>query len=204
VLAPLAKPATPADQFDRLIEGLCRAVAARAGRGLAGPLVILVWSRLRRMALRFASLAERLRRLPPRPAACRPGHSGPPPPKLPRGSAWLVRLVPEAAASASQLQHLLADPELASLLAAAPPLGRILRPLCRMLGVPPPPHLARPAPRAAAASPLAPGEPPGPAQVSAPPSAPPRPRPPPMRRRRDGTGWVPRRRMFAWPPPSPA
>jgi hypothetical protein len=53
--------------------------------------------------------------------------------------------VPEAAASAGQLQFLLADAGMAGLLAAAPtPLRRPLRSLCRMLGIDPPPILARP------------------------------------------------------------
>ncbi len=40
-----------------------------------------------------------------------------------------------------QVQHLLGDPELAALLAAEPKLGRILRPLCRMLAIRPGPDL---------------------------------------------------------------
>jgi hypothetical protein len=58
----------------------------------------------------------------------------------------MIGLVPEAAASGSQLQHLLADPEMAALAAAGPQLGRLLRPLCRALGVTPPPYLTPPPP----------------------------------------------------------
>jgi hypothetical protein len=58
-----------------------------------------------------------------------------PRPLLPRNRAWLLRLVPEAASGASQLRYFLADPEVASLLAAAPKLQAILRPLCHMLGI---------------------------------------------------------------------
>ena len=43
----------------------------------------------------------------------------------------------EAAGYGSQLAALLAEPELQALLLAAPAAGRILRPLCRMLGVEP-------------------------------------------------------------------
>lgn len=193
MLAPLT-PATPADRFARLIEALCRSVAARGGRGLAGPLAILLWGRLRRMAERFASLAARLRagRLSADPATGRSGRSGPPPRPLPRGVAWLIRLVPEAAVSGSQLQHLLADPEMAEFIAAAPQIGRLLRPLCRMLGVHPPPGLAL-APR-----PQAPADPVAPSR--APPAASPLARP----RGRSGVGWVPRSRFLVWPPPVPA
>jgi hypothetical protein len=55
--------------------------------------------------------------------------------------------VPEAAAAGSQLRHLLADPEMAALIEAAPQMGRLLRPLCRSLGVRLPPGLLPP-PRA--------------------------------------------------------
>ncbi len=157
-MPPTAPPA-PAERFACLVEGLCRAIAARgAASGPALPLLLLVWSRLRRLAARFARLATRLRggTLPVPasrlrgPASRRAAVPSPHQPRrLPEGFAWLVRLVPQAAASASQLQHLLADPELAAIIAAAPPMGRLLRPLCRMLGVAPPPGL-RAAPRAAA------------------------------------------------------
>jgi hypothetical protein len=55
--------------------------------------------------------------------------------RLPDGFAWLVRLAPEAACFGGQLRHLLSDPEITALLSAAPAMGRVLRPLCRMLGV---------------------------------------------------------------------
>jgi hypothetical protein len=137
-------PSTPADRFAGIIDALCRAVAARVGwGGLTGPLVILIWSRLRRMAVRFARLAH------PRSAAARATTrrtpaSRPAPPRLSRAFAWLVQRVPQAAAHGSQLQQLLADPAMAALLAQTPQVGRILRPLCRLLGVPPPPGLRLP------------------------------------------------------------
>jgi len=185
-------PAQPAvaDRFARLIEGLCRAIAARSALSrLAAPLLILVWRRLRRTAARFAALTARIRagRLP-RPTAGRRRPAGrppdaarpprPPPQRLPARSAWLIRLVPEAACSASQLRHLLDDPEMAALIAATPQMGRLLRPLCRMLGVDPPPGLRPPGRRAPpAAAPAAPSRP------AAPKPAPPA-RSPPTRSRR--------------------
>ncbi len=175
----------PADRFALLIEGLCRALAARsAGGALAGSLIILIWGRLSRMAVRFSRLAARCHagRLPPRPVRRRPARSGPPPARLPKNFAWLVRLVPQAAASAAQLQHLLADPEFAALAAAAPQAGRILRPLCRMLGIRPPPGPLTPPPLTRRPRPRAPAPPrraaPGPAPPVASHRAPPPPRPP--------------------------
>jgi hypothetical protein len=56
---------------------------------------------------------------------------------IPTTHAWLVRtLHHEAAAYASQLSHLLAEPGVSELLDAAPTARRLLRPLCRMLGLP--------------------------------------------------------------------
>jgi hypothetical protein len=184
---PPATLPTSADRFARIIDGLCRAIAAQGAWGrLTGPLMLLVWSRLRRMAVRFASLAARVQAgtaAPRRPAAPRPagGRRRPPYQRLPRGFAWLVRLVPQAASGASQLQHLLAEPEMATLLAAAPQMGRTLRPLCRMLGLRPPPGLLgpRPAPPAAPACAASPGHTPpaasspGTARPSVPVPAPP-------------------------------
>ena len=137
------------------------------------PVLLLAWGRLRRMAVRFTRLAAQAgagalpkpRPAKPRPAKPRPGRprpaapqlldcqgpaagrAQPPPPvrlRLPSGRYWLIRLVPEANGLASQLQRLLADPELAALLEAAPQAGRILRPLCRMLAIRPAPPLAPP------------------------------------------------------------
>ncbi len=141
-MPPVASPAL-ADRFARLVAGLRRAIAARgAGIGLALPLMLLLWSRLHRTALRFARLAAKVHAgalPPPRQRRRSPRAVQPPPPRLPRGFAWLLRRLPQAAAAASQLQHLLADPAMADLLAAAPQAGRLLRPLCQMLGVRPPP-----------------------------------------------------------------
>ncbi len=144
------QPRPVADRFAGVIEGLRRAIAARgAGNWLAWPLLALLWGRLHRAALRFARLAALVhagRLPPPRHRTRSPRPVQPPPLRLPRGFAWLVRRVPQAAAAASQLQHLLADPAMADLLASAPQAGRLLRPLCQMLGVRPPSALGRPPP----------------------------------------------------------
>jgi len=184
VLVPFVFPTpfpAPADRFARIIDGLCGAVAARAHKNaLARPLLVLLYYRLRRMVVRLASLAGRVRSgtLPAparrRAASSRP-RTAPPAPRLPRGFVWVPRLVPEANGYASQLQHLLADPAMVALLAAAPQAGRILRPLCRMLGIRPPPGLlgsspapASPRPGATAPSPPPPRRPPPPAPADVP------------------------------------
>src|ERR1019366_837035 len=52
-----AAPPAPAERFALLIAGLCRAVAAQsAGGRMAGPLIVLIWCRLRRLGARFAGL----------------------------------------------------------------------------------------------------------------------------------------------------
>ena len=152
-VSPVPPPA-PEARFAGLIAALCEAVGARvagpARPGLAGPLIILIWTRLRRMADRITRLAARAGAgtLPPprsRPATPR-RKASPPYQRLPRGVAWLVRMVPAAAFGAGQLEALLADPGTKALIEAAPQIGRTLRPLCRMLGVDPPPALRRPPP----------------------------------------------------------
>ena len=134
-------PPSAAESFALITEGLCRVVAASHARGVAGPVIILIWRRLRRIAARFASLTARVRSgaLPSpvrrRRAMPRPRSPRPPSPRLPRRFAWLIRLIPAVACHRSQLQHLLSDPEMAALLSAAPQMGRLLRPLCQMLGL---------------------------------------------------------------------
>ena len=140
----LAAPRTPAERFAGIIAWLNRDVAAWAAKNrAAAPLILLLWGRLNRLAIRFTALAARVavgtgsprRRTSARPASARPRRAYA---RLPRRFAWLLPLVPgEAAAYGSQLQHLLADPDMAALIAAAPQAGRLLRPLCRMLGVRP-------------------------------------------------------------------
>ncbi|BAJ80163.1 hypothetical protein [Acidiphilium multivorum] len=174
---------TIAARFAAIIEGLCRAVAARGAKGAFGPasqpLVILLWSRLRRMAARFAILAEGAPK--PRPRARRAGPRkrvrGP---DLPRRRAWLLAPVPEATAAASQLRALLDDPQARALIAADPRFARLLRPLCRALfrrppAIPAPPAPARPAaPRHRAVPATA-----APHAAAAPPATPPLFHPPP-------------------------
>ena len=143
----------PAERLGGILDMLCRAIADRGGRKLlAGPLVILIWTRLRRISTRVLNLAARIEagtNTPPKSRRRRaPRPQRPPPPlRLPRGKAWLIRLARlESAAAASQLRTLLAQPDMQALAAADPRMGRLLRPLCHMLGVAPTPEIAAPRP----------------------------------------------------------
>jgi hypothetical protein len=149
---PDAPPRSPAEHLATIIRWLSLAIDGHSTWGrLARPLALLILDRLRSINQRIARLAARVAGgtyRPRRPAATpRPPTTRRPrqPNKLPQGFAWLVKLVPEAAAYGSQLQFLFADPEMAALMEAAPAaLRRPLRSLCRMLGVAPPPILAAP------------------------------------------------------------
>ncbi|UNC14945.1 hypothetical protein FE249_12395 [Acidiphilium multivorum] len=158
-----------AARFAAILHALCAAVARRGANGafvretsrrgsaFTNPhaLTVLLWSRLQRAVARFARLAAgappprpRQRSNPARPARARSA------PDLPRRRGWLLAPVPEATAAASQLRAFLAEPETRALIAAEPRLGRILRPLCRTLGI-----LLPEAPQSRARRPRAPGAP---------------------------------------------
>jgi len=97
-------------------------------------LIVPLWRRLTRIARRFEAVVARQARA--RPAGSRSASaSRARPASLPRGHGWLVReLGSEAAVYGSQMAHVLAGPEMQALIAAVPGVGRVLRPLCRMLG----------------------------------------------------------------------
>jgi hypothetical protein len=144
---------TPAKRFAGIVNGLFHAVAVRRDAGfLAQPVAMLLWARLAHLRARITRLAARLAdgkgsgvpRNPRTPSGTAPKPRRPPQRLLPRKAGWLIPLVPEAAAAGSQLRHLLADPEMAALIEAAPQMGRLLRPLCRSLGVILPPDLLPP------------------------------------------------------------
>ena len=136
---------TASDRFSLVLGGLCRAVAARiAGGALAPAMIVLIWSRLKRVERQVLRLltrfrAGRLRVVPDTPvvrSASGGARRGGVASALPRGFAWLIPLVPQwAAGYASQLRVVLAEPEMVALIAAAPQARRALRPLCRMLGI---------------------------------------------------------------------
>ena len=125
-------------------------------------LIVPLGARLNRAAQRFERLMARLAAgaLPKPHASGR--HDGPRSANtIPTGRGWLVvALGSQGAAYAFQLQTLLAEPAAAELLARAPTVQRIIRPLARMLAFGafanrPRPARAAPAAAKAAASPVA-------------------------------------------------
>lgn len=125
-----------ARRFALILAGLAALVARRFLRmpHLVG-LTVRLWTRLGRMARRFErGFARKAAK-----RAARPGGGGAPRVRaasLPSGRGWLVReLGWEAAGFGCQLEALLADPAMQAALAELPGLGRVMRPLCRMLGV---------------------------------------------------------------------
>ena len=141
------------------LDGILRPLRAMLGGhtqtpGPLQPLMTLIWLYLHRPAQRLARLIAKLQAgtlTPPRPrtAATTPPSPAPRAPKLrlPGRHAWLIRLVQRTAQLYPQLEILIGRPEMAELLAAAPQAGRILRPLCRMLGIRPVPPVLRLPPR---------------------------------------------------------
>ena len=176
-------PLPVADRLAATLDGLARAVAARSARGpswlggleaLAGLLIILIWTRVKRADVKIQALLARLRAGTLRVAAARRPREGRRESapatrpraeiKVPRRFGWLLPLVPcEAAGFAAQLRLHLAEPEMVALLAACPQARRILAPVCRMLAIEPdllvPPQARRDAgPVGAVAEPGADGE----------------------------------------------
>ena len=132
-------PNSPVERLVRMLDELCAVIAARrAGGVLTVPLFFLLWRRVRHTAVKAIKLAARIAAgIPPRIARPRttPRPSRPPILRLPREFAWIVKVVPGTAVYGVQLEHLLAQPELAQF-AADPRMRRLLNPLRRMLGVP--------------------------------------------------------------------
>jgi len=130
-----------ARRFGIILGGLAALVARgllRQPRYLA--LIPALWSWLNRTVQRFGRAVARpgrvrVRVTGPAEVAARVRAARL---RLPAGRGWLVRALGyEAVAYGSQLEALLAEPEMAAILAAAPAVGRVLRPLCKMLGVAP-------------------------------------------------------------------
>jgi len=148
-----AQPAHPANdlarRLDILLSALALLVAARFR--VLGVLSNPLWTRVTRANARLTRLLGQLaagclprrRQRLPRPQSR--DVTAPMPPRLPRGRAWIVRMLGyEAVGHAAQLESLLRNPATVALLAAAPTAARTLRPLCRMLGVELPPELQLP------------------------------------------------------------
>ena len=132
-----------ARRFAVIMAGLAALVARRFLRmpHLTG-FTLLLWGRLNRAVRRFHQTLTQ----PAKPRAklaqagrVRAGRTKDHQvrnPGLPSGRGWLVReLGWEAAGFMAQLEALLAEPEMRAALANMPAAGRVLRPICRMLGV---------------------------------------------------------------------
>ncbi|MCC6718053.1 MAG: hypothetical protein IT555_09220 [Acetobacteraceae bacterium] len=163
----------------RILTDLRTAVARHTTRDPARiPVMVLAWARIGRTAARFCALFARWQAgTLPRPRPSRAGTPRPsrPKPAFPAGRAWLAAATDHhVRGHASQLAHLLAQPAMAEFLTAAPQAGRLLRPLCHMLGIPLPPPLQRP-PRPTRPRPPRPR--PAPAPETTPPPTPDRPLP---------------------------
>jgi hypothetical protein len=147
----------PVERFGRLILCLSWAIDSHRlgnqGGWLPVPLMQLILTKLHFIIKRFRRLTDRIkagkiyRRT--KPSAPRRNGGKRAPAKynpLPTHRRWLFRLAREdAAGAAGELRAMLADPEMAKLLAAAPgPMWRTIRPLCWMLGVERPAALPAP------------------------------------------------------------
>jgi hypothetical protein len=186
----VTNPLPLANLLTDMLQALCRIVAAEGRRlHMPRPLIVLAWNRVARLANRFLSLVHRLNdgKLSPVGTARRPASRHPPtaPSWRTRHVAWLLRMMrTEVVACAGALEYYLSWPEMAELIREAPQAVRILRPLCRILGVKIPPELRLPR-RAVPAPPLAPTLPapdaepvPEPAACTVPVLPPPDPLPP--------------------------
>jgi len=154
-----------ARQFGLIMAALAALVASRFLRqARLVPLIIPLWNRITRAARRLERLMARIAagKLPqpgaptsaspgaptsasPRAAAAAatpdapakaPRRGGPHSNVLPRGIFWLIGVLGyEAAGLASQLEALLAEAAAVELLAAVPAVGRITRPMKRLLAI---------------------------------------------------------------------
>jgi len=197
VLDLLSMPASPTllltPDFARRLGGILLALAALIARSfLRDPfralLILPLWTHLSRAARRLDGAFTRLAAaLPPRPRAAKPHSSGPHSrPAFPTRRGWLVAAIgPEAAAYASQIAAVLAEPAAADALAGSLAARRTLAPIRRMLGLTPP----RPRRSRARVRP-----PPPPAPVVAHPTPPPWLRDPPHSRAAR-PWWLPPRRL---------
>ena len=126
--------------FTHLLSSLQAAIAVVAARERAlTVLLVAVWVKIGRIRTRLERLIAlwRAGMLPTarksRAGKIRAGGRGAS--ELPTVPAWLLVAVREAAPYGAQLENLLSQEECKAFLAAVPQAGRLLRPLCRMLGV---------------------------------------------------------------------
>jgi hypothetical protein len=150
-----AAPLSVASLFALILDGLLRAIAARVNDyPINAAMVSYLWKRVNRVKNRFLALAALVQAGKiPRERAAKPrarkgsgggvGSDGINWKKwLPMSRfAWLCWLMPSlanrfgAAQFGDQLRHLLGRAEMRAILAATPKAGRLLAPLCFMLGI---------------------------------------------------------------------
>ncbi|MDX5930752.1 hypothetical protein SIL87_08260 [Acidiphilium acidophilum] len=140
---PYPPDATPTDRFKTIMAYLCRCIIVQGReQGIAWPLILIMWARICRLSQRFNRLIARGPRAPrPRTSPRKPT----PEPlfqaeyRLPTAFNWLGQNITGILAGPSlaraELAFLLDDPAMTTLIAANPTIGRILRPLCRSLGL---------------------------------------------------------------------
>jgi hypothetical protein len=127
--------------FATLLTGLQAAIAVVAARERTlTALLVAVWGRIGRISTRLERLIAlwRAGQLPKARAARGPvagAQGGKPRSALPTTPAWLLVAVREAAPYGVRLEAILSEAECEAFLAAVPQARRLLRPLCRMLGV---------------------------------------------------------------------
>ncbi len=139
-ITPELRAAAP--DFARRLGAILAGLVALIARGfLKDPryvgIILPLCKRLQRGAQRVARAMAELGAEAHKPRKPRPGQrSGTPPVKIPSRTAWLlIELRHEAAYFRLQIEQLLDRPEAAALLAHSPRTARILRPICRMLGL---------------------------------------------------------------------
>jgi hypothetical protein len=142
-----------AHRFDSLVMSLLACASEWVAGGCAWlfidfALIKLFWRRMRRLNRRFARIVGAWhagtvpppgRTRPARPAALRERAPDPL-----RTHGWVSKTISRAFVRAWDLEELLADPELQTLVAEAPQAGGVLRPLCRLLAVKQPAWLRLP------------------------------------------------------------
>lgn len=143
-----------AGRFFEIAEALCAAIGKAVGAGfIAAALALMVVRRIQRvrrmlLVLEARYLAGRVLRrqvtpvtVPVEAGLAEAAEAAPPARqvpvrRMPLRFGWLCPLVPgEAACFAGQMRVVLAEPGMQDLLAACPQAVRLLRPLCRMLGI---------------------------------------------------------------------
>jgi hypothetical protein len=127
--------------FTSVLTGLQAAIAVVAARERTlTVLLVAVWGRIGRISTRLERLIALWRAgMLPAPRARRgrvPGTQvNKPLSAIPATPAWLLVAVREAAPFGARLESMLSQAECVSFLEAVPQARRLLRPLCRMLGI---------------------------------------------------------------------